>query len=87
MLFPILRTLVKIAVASLVVGTIMAHFGITAEELMRNVGLSSDRIADYARQGFAWAWPNLLLGSLVIVPVWFLVYLFRPPGQSSSDKF
>jgi Domain of unknown function (DUF6460) len=86
MLFPILRTLVKIAVASLVVGTIMAHFGITAEELMRNVGLSSDRIADYARQGFAWAWPNLLLGSLVIVPVWFLVYLFRPPGgQRSSD--
>jgi Domain of unknown function (DUF6460) len=86
MLFPILRTLVKIAVASLVVGTIMAHFGITAEELMRNVGLSSDRVADYARQGFAWAWPNLLLGSLVIVPVWFLVYLFRPPGgQRSSD--
>ncbi len=86
MLFPILRTLVKIAVASLVVGTIMAHFGITADELMRNVGLSSDRLADYAKQGFAWAWPNLLLGSLVIVPVWFLVYLFRPPGgQRSSD--
>ena len=86
MLLPIVRTLVKIAVASLVVGTIMAHFGITAEELMRNVGLSSDRIADYAKQGFAWAWPNLLLGSLVIVPVWFLVYLFRPPGgQRSSD--
>ncbi len=86
MLLPIVRTLVKIAVASLVVGTILAHFGITAEELMRNVGLSSDRIADYAKQGFAWAWPNLLLGSLVIVPVWFLVYLFRPPGgQRSSD--
>jgi hypothetical protein len=85
MLFPVLRTLVKIAVASLVVGTIMAHFGITADELMRNVGLSSDRLADYAKQGFAWAWPNLLLGALVIVPVWFLVYLFRPPGQSRSE--
>jgi Domain of unknown function (DUF6460) len=86
MLFPILRTLVKIAVASLVVGTIMAHFGITADELKRNVGLSSDRLAEYAKQGFAWPWPNLLLGSLVIVPVWFLVYLFRPPGgQRSSD--
>ena len=85
MLFSILRTLVKIAVASLVVGTIMAHFGMTTEELMRNFGLSSERIADYAKQGFAWALPNLLLGSLVIVPVWFLVYLFRPPrGQSSS---
>jgi hypothetical protein len=27
----------------------------------------------------------VLLGSLVIVPIWFLVYLFRPPGQSSSE--
>jgi hypothetical protein len=23
-----------------------------------------------------------LLGALVIVPVWFLFYIFRPPGES-----
>jgi acetyl-CoA acetyltransferase len=85
MLQPILRTLVKIAVASLVVGTILAHFGITAEQLMREFGLSTDRIEDYAQKGLAWAWPNVLLGMLVILPVWFLVYLFRPPGQSRSE--
>lgn len=85
MLHPSLRTLVKVSVASLVVGTILAHFGITAEQLMREFGLSADRIEDYAQRGFAWAWPNVLLGSLVIVPIWFLVYLFRPPGRSSSE--
>ena len=85
MLHPILRTLVKVAVASLVVGTILAHFGITAEQLMRETGLSVEKIQDYARRGVAWALPNVLLGALVIVPVWFLVYLFRPPGQSSSE--
>jgi hypothetical protein len=31
MLHPPVRTLVKIAVASLIVGTVLAHFGITAE--------------------------------------------------------
>ncbi len=85
MLFPILRTLVKVAVASLVVGTVLAHFGITAEQLMREFGLSPDRIEDYAQKGIAWAWPNVLVGSMVIVPVWFVIYLFRPPGQSSSE--
>ena len=85
MLHPILRTLVKVAIASLVVGTILAHFGITAEQLMREFGLSVDRIEDYARQSLAWALPNVLLGSLVIVPIWFLAYLFRPPGQSRSE--
>jgi hypothetical protein len=54
-------------VHSLIVGTILAHFGITTDQLIREFGLSQDRI------------PNLLLGSLVIVPVWFLIYLFRPP--------
>ena len=85
MLFPILRTLVKVAVASLVVGTVLAHFGITAEQLMREFGLSPDRIEDYAQKGIAWAWPNVLVGAMVIVPVWFVVFLFRPPGQSSSE--
>lgn len=85
MLNPLFRTLVKVAVASPVVGTIMAHFGITAEQLMREVGLSTERIQEYARQGFAWAWPNVLLGSIVTIPIWFVVFLFRPPGKSSSD--
>jgi hypothetical protein len=62
MLHPILRTLVKVAVASLVVGTVLAHFGITAEQLMRATGLSAERLEDYARQGVAWALPNVLLG-------------------------
>src|SRR5476651_2540661 len=86
MLHPIVRTLVKVVVASLVAGAIMAHFGITVEQLMQKTGLSAERLEDYARRGFAWAWPNLLLGSLIIVPIWFLVYLFRPPRRRSSDE-
>ena len=85
MLYATLRTLAKVVVASLVVGTILAHFGISADQLMREFGLSADRVEDYARKGLAWAWPNVLLGAMVIVPVWFIVFLFRPPGQSSSE--
>jgi Domain of unknown function (DUF6460) len=85
MFYATLRTIAKVAVASLVVGTILAHFGISADQLMRDFGLSADRVEDYARKGFAWAWPNVLLGAIVIVPVWFVVFLFRPPGQSSSE--
>ncbi|MGC1356290.1 MAG: DUF6460 domain-containing protein [Xanthobacteraceae bacterium] len=76
------RTLVKVVVASLIVGTILAHFGITVDELIKTTGFSSDRVTEHARAGFAWALPNLLLGAVVIVPLWFLIYLFRPPGES-----
>jgi hypothetical protein len=76
--------LVKVLVASLVVGTIMAHFGITPDRLMNEVGLSQDRLLELARRGLTWALPNLMLGSLVILPVWFLIYLFRPPRARSD---
>jgi hypothetical protein len=82
MLSHFLRTVVKVAVASLIVGTILAHFGITSEHILKEIGITPDRIADLGRQGIAWALPNVLLGALVIVPVWFLVFLFRPPGAS-----
>ena len=80
----LLRTVVKIAVASLIAGTILAHFGITIDMLAKEFGLSGDRIFELVKQGFAWALPNMLLGSLVILPIWVLAYLLRPPGQSSE---
>ena len=85
MLHPFLWTLIRVAVASLVLGAVLNHFGITADQLMLKTGLTAERIEEYARRGFAWAWPNALLGSLVIVPIWFLILLFRPQGQSRSD--
>jgi hypothetical protein len=77
-------TLVKVAVASLIVGTLLAHFGITADQVLKDFGVTPDRILDLLRQGFTWALPNLLLGSLIIVPIWLVVFLFRPPGQRSE---
>jgi hypothetical protein len=82
MLHSLLRTIVKVAVASLIVGTILAHFGITFDVLLGEAGISPERIESVFRRGIAWVVPNIALGSLVIVPVWFLAYIFRPPGQT-----
>jgi len=84
MLFSSLRTLVKVGVASLIVGTILSHFGITADTLLREAGVTPERVVDYGRRAWDWAAPNVLLGAIVILPVWFLVFLFRPPGARSD---
>jgi len=80
----LLATLVKIAVASLIVGTILQHFGITADQVLKDLGVTPERLIELLRQGFAWALPNLLLGLLIIVPVWLVIFLFRPPGTRSE---
>jgi hypothetical protein len=77
-------TLVKVAVASLIVGTVLAHFGITADQVLKDMGLTPERLAELTRQGLSWALPNVLLGSMIIVPVWLVVLLFRPPGTRSE---
>ena len=84
MLQSLLRTIVKVAVASLIVGTILAHFGITFDVLMKEAGLSPEHVEALLRRSIAWIVPNMALGSLVIVPVWFLVYILRPPGPSQE---
>jgi len=84
MLQSFLRTVVKVAVASLIVGTILAHFGITFDVLMNEFGISAERVESLFRRGVAWVVPNIALGSLIIVPVWFLAYILRPPGQAGD---
>jgi hypothetical protein len=82
MLNRLTHTLAKVLVASLIVGTVLGHFGITPDQLIKTAGLSPERLQELAREGFAWALPNVLLGAMVIVPVWFVLFLFRPPGES-----
>jgi Domain of unknown function (DUF6460) len=78
------RTLIKVTVASLIVGTAMAHFGVTPDRLIGALGLSEEGLIELGRRALNWALPNLLLGGLVIVPTWFLIYLFRPPRARSD---
>ena len=79
-----LWTLIKITAASLILGSIMGHFGATPERLLLQVGLTPERLAELLSLAAAWALPNLTLGAMVIVPVWFLIYLFRPPRARSD---
>ena len=77
-----LWTLIKVLFASLVAGVILNHLGVTPDELIRYSGMTREQLEELARRGFDWALPNVMLGALVIVPVWFVIYLLRPPGPS-----
>jgi uncharacterized protein DUF6460 len=73
------RTLVKLAVGSLILGSVLAYFGVTPEKLLGAFGLSPEQAIELVRKGIDWAIPNLTLGAIVIVPVWLVIYLCRPP--------
>ena len=77
----VIATLFKIGVASLLVGAGLSALDISARDILGHMGLTPENVLALLEQGLAWALPNVVLGSLIIVPVWFLVYLFKPPSR------
>ena len=75
----LLSTLVKIAIASLITGAVLTKLDISANEILLELGLTPERVMALLDRGLKWALPNIILGSMLIVPVWLVVFLFRPP--------
>lgn len=73
---PLIPTLFKLLVASVVVGILLAFFGIAPVDLWRNF---LDTVARIWRMGFDaidWSVRYILLGAVVVIPIWLVVRLW-----------
>ena len=78
-MFRLFSTFMKIAIASLITGVVLTKLDLSAEQILAEMGMTPEKVMTHLEQGFQWALPNIILGSMVIIPVWLVVYLFRPP--------
>ncbi len=69
----------KILLASLLVGVALSTLNITASQVLQDFGMTPDQLMNYARRGFHWALPHIILGALITIPIWLVMYLLRPP--------
>jgi hypothetical protein len=69
----------KIVVISLLTGAALSALDLSAADILIELGLTPERVVELLQVGAVWALPNIILGSMVIVPVWLVVALFRPP--------
>ncbi|MGL4404839.1 MAG: DUF6460 domain-containing protein [Notoacmeibacter sp.] len=69
----------KIIIASLLAGAALHALNFSADDILNNVGLTPEKLFELLQKGWKWALPNIMLGSLVILPLWFVVALLRPP--------
>lgn len=75
----LLSIVIKISLASLLVGVALSALDITAAQVLQDLGLTPERIMNLLRRAFYWALPHIILGALIIVPIWLVMYLLRPP--------
>ncbi|MCU0893765.1 MAG: DUF6460 domain-containing protein [Rhodospirillales bacterium] len=73
----LLSTALKVAFACLVVGLVLSAFGIDPWQLYGRFGdLAGDAAAAVA--GFiGWAWPYVVVGAVIVVPLWLAMFLLR----------
>ncbi|MGI9385351.1 MAG: DUF6460 domain-containing protein [Methyloligellaceae bacterium] len=77
--YRLVATFIKILVASLLVGVALSSLSITPQQILKDLGLTPEQLMSYINRGFHWALPHIILGGLVTVPIWLVMYILRPP--------
>jgi hypothetical protein len=78
----IVGVVLRLAALSLVVGVVLSSLGITPANFFDRIGLVVRRIYDLGFGAFDWAFQYLLLGAMVVVPIWILTRLFSGRGRT-----
>ena len=71
----------KLGLASLITGAVLQALNLDALTLLGKAGVTPEAAQQMIQRGAMWALPNMALGAMIIVPVWIVVYLLRPPGK------
>ena len=70
-------TVVRILLLCLVVGLIISIFDISPEGVLGLLGSTVERIFSTIAGVVQWAVPYMLIGAVVVIPIWVVVYIIR----------
>ena len=78
-------TIIKLLIASLLVGMVMHWFGITPRNLIHNFGDSVVRIFGTLTSFIDWAVDYILVGAVIVVPIWLIATLLKMAKGRKSE--
>jgi len=67
------RTLLRLFFYSLVLGLVLSALNISPESLLGTIGGTVERIFQVAVDAVEWAVPFVLIGAVVVVPIWLVL--------------
>lgn len=68
-------TILKLLIASLLVGLVMRWFGVTPRSLIANFGATVEQMFGKLASFAGWAVDYVLVGAVIVVPIWLVVFL------------
>lgn len=70
-----LGVVLRLAVLSIVVGIVLSALGITPANFFYNINIIARRIYDMGFGAVEWVLQYLILGAMVVVPIWLIARL------------
>jgi len=67
----------RLVVLSLVVGVVLSALGITPANLFMTLNVLARRLYDLGFGAIDWIFQYILVGAMVVVPIWLIARLFR----------
>lgn len=68
----VVSTIIKLAVASVVVGFVMSYLDLTPRQAFEGMGEAAVEVFEMGSSVFEWGFSYLLLGAAVVIPIWLI---------------
>jgi hypothetical protein len=82
----VLTTLFKLAVICFIVGFILVQFDITPEAIFENFGENVLKVYEASRDAVEWSAGYIVIGAVIVVPIWLLSLLFGALKARSKKR-
>ena len=70
-------TLLRLFILSLIIGLVLSAFDIRPESLLGAVGGTVESIFNVVADTVEWAVPFVLIGAVVVIPIWLILSSIR----------
>ena len=77
---PPLAVIGKLALLSILIGVVLSTFGFDPWNIVDSVRRLVRAIWERGFDTLAWLWHYLLLGAVIVVPIWLILRLIRAPA-------
>jgi hypothetical protein len=74
-----LAVLGRLVLVSILVGVVLSTLGLDPFDIVRSVERLIRSIWDLGFDAFRWLWRYLLLGAVIVVPIWIVMRLINAP--------
>ena len=74
-----LAVVVRLILVSILVGVVLSALGLDPFDIVRSIQRLLRSIWDMGFYAFRWIWRYLLLGAVIVVPVWIVLRLINAP--------